>query len=57
MEPKPATLTEALNRMRDTTRTTEQHFHDFADALEIIVILGDDTDARDLDRDITDFRK
>jgi hypothetical protein len=53
MEPKPKTMNEALDRLRDTSRISTFAL-DLADALEILVILG--KDSRDLDRDVTDFR-
>jgi hypothetical protein len=53
---KPKTLREAFGRMRDGNRSTDAHFRDLADALEIMVIMGQDTDSRDLGRDITDYR-
>lgn len=56
MEPKPNTMQEALNRLRDPSRSTEAHFRDLADALEILVVLGPGTDKRDLDVDIRDYR-
>lgn len=57
MEPKPSTLNEALDRIRDPGRSTEQHFRDMADAIEILVCLGmSDMDKRDLDVDIIDYR-
>lgn len=55
MESKPRTMTEALERLRNGNRPDIQHWRDLADALEILVILGRDTDSRDLDRDVTDF--
>lgn len=57
MEPKPKTLGEALDRMRDPARGTDAHFADLADAIEILVILGfGEMDRRDLDVDVTDYR-
>jgi Na+/H+ antiporter NhaA len=58
MEPKPKTMAEALQRLRDATRNgfASTFGTDLADALEILVILGKDTDSRDLDRDVTSFR-
>jgi hypothetical protein len=55
MEAKPKTMTEALDRLRDGARPDIQRWRDLADALEILVILGGQTDSRDLDRDVTDF--
>lgn len=58
MEPKPKTMNEALDRLRDDTRNgfASTFGRDLADALEILVILGKDTDSRSLDQDVTDFR-
>ena len=56
MEPKPNTMNDALNRLRDPSRSTEQHFRDLAEAIEILVILGPGTDKRDLDADISHYR-
>jgi len=57
MEQKPATLNEALDRLRDPSRSTEQHFSDFADAIEILVCLGmTDLDKRDLDTGMNGYR-
>jgi hypothetical protein len=55
MENKPKTITEALNRLRGGGGPDIQHWRDLADALEILVILGGNTDSRDMDRDVTDF--
>lgn len=55
MEPKPKTMNEALDRLRDTRRIST-FARDLADALEILVILGKDTDSRSLDQDVTNFR-
>lgn len=57
MDTKPKTLGEALEQLRDGSRTDAQHFRDLADALEILVLLGNrETDKRDLDIDVTDYR-
>lgn len=57
MESKPSTLREALDRVRDPSRSSDQHFADLADAIEILVVMGfGDTDKRDLDIDIRDYR-
>jgi len=56
MEPKPTTMNEALDRLRNQHRTDNDHWRDLADALEILVILGGETDSRDLHADISGFR-
>jgi hypothetical protein len=57
MEPCPRTLNEALDRLRNASRSHEQHSRDLADAIEILVLLCiGGLDSRDLDADITNFR-
>lgn len=60
-ENKPKTLREGLNRLRNldwncwkTNITTIAN--DLADILEILIIVGFDTDSRSLDIDVTNLR-
>lgn len=55
---KPKTLREGLNRLRDLNRSLclENIANDLADILEILIIVGFDTDGRSLDIDVTNFR-
>ena len=60
-ENKPKTLREGLNRLRNldwncwkTNITTIAN--DLADILEILIIVGFDTDGRSLDIDVTNLR-
>ena len=60
-ENKPKTLREGLNRLRNPDRncwktdiTTTAN--DLADILEILIVMGFDTDGRSLDIDVTNFR-
>ena len=50
MDGKASTMREALQWLR------EADYGEWAEVFEILVILGGDTDARDLDRDVSDFR-
>ena len=58
---KPKTLREGLNRLRNpdrncwkTDKTTIAN--DLADILEILIVMGFDTDGRSLDIDVTNLR-
>lgn len=55
---KPKTLREGLNRLRDLKRSLymENIVNDLADILEILIVMGFDTDGRSLDIDVTNFR-
>jgi hypothetical protein len=57
-ENKPKTLREGLNRLRDLNRSLylENIAKDLADILEILIVMGFDTDGRSLDIDVTSFR-
>lgn len=57
-ENKPKTLREGLNRLRDLKRSLymENIANDLADILEILIIMGFDTDSRSLDIDVTNLR-
>jgi hypothetical protein len=60
-ENKPKTLREGLNRLRNPdlncwmTYTTTMA-NSLADILEILIIMGFDTDSRSLDIDVTNLR-
>ena len=65
---KPKTLREGLGRLRDPggqsifleglakNRTVEDLAKNLADILEILIVMGFDTDGRSLDIDVTNFR-
>lgn len=60
---KPKTLREGLNRLRNPDRNrwcwktdTSTMANDLADILEILIVMGFDTDGRSLDIDVTNFR-
>jgi len=58
---KPKTLREGLNRLRNPDRNCCKTdittiANDLADILEILIIMGFDTDGRSLDIDVTNFR-
>jgi len=58
---KPKTLREGLNRLRNPDRNCCKTdittiANDLADILEILIIMGFDTDGRLLDIDVTNFR-
>lgn len=57
-ENKPKTLREGLNRLRDLKRSLymENIANDLADILEILIVMGFDTDGRSLDIDVTNLR-
>lgn len=57
-ENKPKTLREGLNRLRDPGRSLflEDLAKNLADVLEILIVMGFDTDGRSLDIDVTNFR-
>ena len=57
-ENKPKTLREGLNRLRDPGRSLflEDLAKNLADILEILIVMGFDTDSRSLDIDVTNFR-
>lgn len=69
-ENKPKTLREGLNRLRDPgrgcrslfleglvkNRTVEDLAKNLADILEILIVMGFDTDGRSLDIDVTNLR-
>ena len=52
--PQHKTMRSALSSLRNGLNPEIQHWRDLADAIEILVILGKDTDSRDLDRDVSD---
>jgi hypothetical protein len=54
-ENKPKTLREGLNRLRDVKRSL-YIANDLADILEILIVMGFDTDGRSLDIDVTNLR-
>lgn len=60
-ENKPKTLREGLNRLRNPDRNCWKPdittmANDLADILEILIVMGFDTDGRSLDIDVTNFR-
>ena len=60
-ENKPKTLREGLNRLRNPDRNcwetnTTTMANDLADILEILIIMGFDTDGHSLDIDVTNLR-
>lgn len=57
-ENKPKTLREGLNRLRNPRLNldTEEVAVNLADILEILIVMGFDTDGRSLDIDVTNFR-
>ena len=60
-ENKPKTLREGLNRLRNPDRNcwmtdTTTMANDLADILEILIVMGFDTDSRSLDIDVTNLR-
>jgi len=60
-ENKPKTLREGLNRLRNPGRNCWKTdittiANDLADILEILIVMGFDTDGRSLDIDVTNLR-
>lgn len=60
-ENKPKTLREGLNRLRNLGRGCGSLFleglaKNLADILEILIVMGFDTDGRSLDIDVTNLR-
>lgn len=55
---KSKTLHEGLNRLRNPclNMDTKEVASNLADVLEILIIMGFDTDGRSLDIDVTNFR-
>ena len=60
-ENKPKTLRDGLNRLRNPDRNCWKTdittiANDLADILEILIVMGFDTDSRSLDIDVTNLR-